>query len=969
MGERDHNPSAQLKKQKKSLKIGTFNIRSLGSENRYIELIYSLQKIEIDILGLAEVRRIGCNIEEHEDYIFCYKGETLGLHGVGFLVKKEHKTKILNFSGLSERVAMLQMKYNNETLTIIQAYAPTERAPEEDIDSFYKILETALNQAGKRVLLIGDFNAQVGQTSKNESLVMGPFGYGKRSNRGEKLVQYALENKLSIMNTFFKTRKNRKWTWLSPDGKTKNEVDFILSNQPKKIRNVEVLHGLGFRSDHRLVRATYMLEEEKKSRKTFKSQPKSLKTTEDINCYLKNLKLNIDELNTQNDEYDVQTFYNILENIINKSMPSKQKESKVGTVGKIISKQTLDMLTKRTELVKTKQKTKEMKKELSVLYKATSKAIRKDYQNYRNKIIEDKLRKHRSSKRAYKQLTTHKNWIQNLETNTKDTKTRDDVINCATEFYKKLYEVQTDISHSISTTTYSCTNNKLYENIPEEVDIIPIDAMEMSIHIQKLKQDKSPGPDGLQNEALKIGSALLVHPLTYLFNKVLDTGQVPEQWKKSDIILLYKKGNPKNIGNYRPISLLSSVYKLFTSILQSRMTPKIDDCQPIEQAGFRSGFSTTDHMHVTQQIVEKYKEFNRPLYIAFIDYAKAFDTISHNSIWKALDTCHIHDKYIKVLKNIYHGSTSRVKLERRGANIPICRGVRQGDPLSPKLFIAVLQLIFDKLDWSSNGINVNGKRLTHLRFADDIVLFSETSQNLEEMINSLNEESEKVGLKMNQDKTKVMTNSNTNEISLYRNKPLEYVTSYIYLGKLVSFRDSNIEEEVERRVNMSWKKFWSLKEILKGCFPLHLKKTVMDTCILPTLTYGCQTWTYNNKIKLKLATCQKAMERSIMKIRKIQKIRSEHIRKKTKLIDALKYALAQKWRWTGHLARFTDQRWTLETTTWKGPTGKRKRGRPKNRWIDEIITTTGKEWRTKANNRETWSKLEEAYTQCGVPIT
>ncbi|XP_037869587.1 craniofacial development protein 2-like [Bombyx mori] len=299
---------------------------------------------------------MGCNIEEHEDYIFCYKGETPGLYGVGFLVKKEHKNKILSFSGLSERVAMLQIKCNNTTLSIIQAYAPTERAPEEDINLFYETLETALSQAGRHVLLIGDFNAQVGQTSTNDSIVMGKFGYGKRSERGERLVQYALENKLSIMNTFFKARKNRKWTWLSPDEHTKNQVDFILSNEPKKIRKLDVLNALGFRSDHRLVRVTYMLKKEKESRTTFKSQPKPLKTEEDISCYLQNLKQNIQELNTQNDEHDVQTYYNTLENVINKSMLSKKKEPKVDTVGKILSKHTLDMLRKRTELVQKKTK-------------------------------------------------------------------------------------------------------------------------------------------------------------------------------------------------------------------------------------------------------------------------------------------------------------------------------------------------------------------------------------------------------------------------------------------------------------------------------------------------------------------------------------------------------------------------------------------------------------------------------------
>lgn len=139
---------------------------------------------------------------------------------------------------------------------------------------------------------------------------------------------------------------------------------------------------------------------------------------------------------------------------------------------------------------------------------------------------------------------------------------------------------------------------------------------------------------------------------THLFNKVLDTGQVPDQWRRSEIIPLYKKEDPKDVNKF-PFKCLQS--KLSTYML--------------------------------------FSESNKPLYIAFIDYAKAFDTISHNSIWEALDSCQIQEKYKKVFKNIYNGRTSRVKLEKRGLNIPICRGVKQGFLLSPKLFTVVLQVL------------------------------------------------------------------------------------------------------------------------------------------------------------------------------------------------------------------------------------------------------------------------------------
>ncbi|OWR48710.1 endonuclease-reverse transcriptase [Danaus plexippus plexippus] len=118
------------------------------------------------------------------------------------------------------------------------------------------------------------------------------------------------------------------------------------------------------------------------------------------------------------------------------------------------------------------------------------------------------------------------------------------------------------------------------------------------------------------------------------------------------------------------------------------------------------------------------------------------------------------------IHTLEQNSVSRVKLESRGDEIKIAQSVRQGDPLSLKLFIAVLQCIFSKLNWTSEGIPINNKRLTHLRFADDIVIFAETPKKLENMISQLNIESKYVGLHMNLSKTKIMTNSKRDKVML-----------------------------------------------------------------------------------------------------------------------------------------------------------------------------------------------------------
>lgn len=205
----------------------------------------------------------------------------------------------------------------------------------------------------------------------------------------------------------------------------------------------------------------------------------------------------------------------------------------------------------------------------------------------------------------------------------------------------------------------------------------------------------------------------------------------------------------------------------------------------------------------------------------------------------------------------------------------------------------------------------------------------------------------------------------TNDIEktiFVENTPISYVKTYIYLGKQISFDRQNNEMEVERRVKNTWKKFWSLKEILKSDMPIKIKKRVSDTCLLPSLTYACQTWKFTRRVKNKIRSCQRSMERSIMKLRKIQKIPHTRIRHKTKVIDALSYSQKLKWRWAGHIARLKDERWTTRVTSWPGPSGHRKRGRPVTRWADDVVQVAGTSWMNTAKDRDRWSSLEEAFT-------
>ena len=170
--------------------------------------------------------------------------------------------------------------------------------------------------------------------------------------------------------------------------------------------------------------------------------------------------------------------------------------------------------------------------------------------------------------------------------------------------------------------------------------------------------------------------------------------------------------------------------------------------------------------------------------IGFSDYEKAFDSIEHFSIFETLRKINVYETYVKILENICKGATAGVHLDSHDSEpFAIERGVRQGDPISPKLFTAVIGEIFKKADLDK-GINIDGERLQNLRFADDVARVTKTTKEIEEHLNKLNTESKKCGLKIHKGKTKFMTNFETDEEIKIENEKLEKVISYNYLGQI-----------------------------------------------------------------------------------------------------------------------------------------------------------------------------------------
>ncbi|VDO08661.1 unnamed protein product [Brugia timori] len=522
-----------------------------------------------------------------------------------------------------------------------------------------------------------------------------------------------------------------------------------------------------------------------------------------------------------------------------------------------------------------------------------------------------------------------------------------------TDYYSKLYADD------------ATTNSELaeIENMEEEPYFLE---REIETIINQLKPDKSPGHDGITNEHIKAGGRKLITLLTKLFNRILKTGTIPTEWKRSNIIILHKKGDRHKIGNYRPITLSLTIAKIFSKLIETRIQKLLIEHQPIEQAGFRKTFSTIDHLQSINQIIEKSTEYQITLYIALIDYNKAFDSLKHQFMLRALKNQGIPEKLVRIIEELYRGLKARIMTDEEGEYFEINKGVKQGDPLSPILFNSSLEEIFRNLNWEEKGLDVNGKKLTNLRFADDVILFANSEEELTVMINELSQQSVTAGLTMNAKKTKILTNkTNQKTITINGNK-IDITEDATYLGQTISFTNRT-DKEVNTRVTKAWAKYWSLRNIFKGPFNIYHKCQIFNMCIIPTLTYGCQTWTLKKNILEKIRVTQNAMERSMLNVRIKDKIRIEKIKRKLKFNeDAIRYVRRQKWGWAGHITRLNDDRWTYLTTFWQPRNGKRRRGKQKKRWKEDFENfLRHKTFDRIAQNRKEWERLQETFALYG----
>ncbi|MES9884415.1 MAG: reverse transcriptase family protein, partial [Sedimenticola sp.] len=222
----------------------------------------------------------------------------------------------------------------------------------------------------------------------------------------------------------------------------------------------------------------------------------------------------------------------------------------------------------------------------------------------------------------------------------------------------------------------------------EELNV-EISCSEIDSSIMQLKNSKSGGPDMVLNEFLIHGKAVLLPFLSALFNAALNKGYFPDAWGEGHIVPIHKKGNINLVNNYRGITLLSTIGKLFTRILNNRLTNWAEQyfVYVESQAGFRKNMGTVDQIFVLHGLISHIINKGSKLFCAFVDFSKAFDYIVRENMWYKLIKLGIRGKLFNVIKSLYENIKSNVKFNNTLSDEFSCElGVRQGECLSPFLF-------------------------------------------------------------------------------------------------------------------------------------------------------------------------------------------------------------------------------------------------------------------------------------------
>ncbi|KAK3527786.1 hypothetical protein QTP86_006772 [Hemibagrus guttatus] len=262
--------------------------------------------------------------------------------------------------------------------------------------------------------------------------------------------------------------------------------------------------------------------------------------------------------------------------------------------------------------------------------------------------------------------------------------------------------------------------------------------------LKRMKSGKALGPDDIPGEVWKCLGEAAVEFLTSLFNRVLESERMPEEWRRSVLVSIFKnKGDVQICSNYRGIKLMSHTMKLWERVVEARLRKVVKICE--QQYGFMPRKSTTDAIFALRILMEKYRDGQRELHCVFVDLEKAYDRVPREELWYCMRKSGVAEKYVRVVQDMYERSRTVVRCAvGQTEEFKVEVGLYQGSALSPFLFAMVMDQLSEEVRQESPCT---------MMFADDIVICSESRKQVEENLERWRFALERRGMKVSHSKT------------------------------------------------------------------------------------------------------------------------------------------------------------------------------------------------------------------------
>ncbi len=376
-----------------------------------------------------------------------------------------------------------------------------------------------------------------------------------------------------------------------------------------------------------------------------------------------------------------------------------------------------------------------------------------------------------------------------------------------------------------------------------------IENEEIMAAIHKLKKGKSPGIDGIPLDIFKDFTMQLLPPLSSLLNYMFEKGEYPDSWSTAVISPVPKVSQPVLTEQFRRISVLPAASKIYEEIMNNRLVfieTVFEKGDPFN-GGFKKGSRTSDNLFILNAIIEKYKCMGKPLFLCFVDFKRAFDSINRALLFVKLIKNGYTSKLLRVIIDMYSKTSSVVKWKGYlSKSFNDVMGVAQGGITSPFLFKNFLTDLGENLN-DDCGVVLHESIISHLLWADDLFLVSPSADLMQLQLNNLKSYCSQWQMVVNTVKTKVIVfgvRDTTKFSFMFGENVIDICKNYSYLGNLIKDSRNPFSKIDEVILHKCFKACYKIGDYVRGLGQLTPSLAVhfFNALIAPILDYGSEVW-------------------------------------------------------------------------------------------------------------------------------